>query len=159
LAVVAGFATRPTQRRSFSLVANDPFGSGGSGERSANMIFVIRNLSLAALAVVAALVVIVSASAATQPKPYVQILSSPEIVPKGEQGTLVAKVTPSNANCDLVIYLSSGPSQARGLGRRRAVNGRVSWTWTVARNTSGGTHPTYVECGTTGIAKTWIRYV
>jgi hypothetical protein len=33
-------------------------------------------------------------------------------------------------------------------------SGKVSWTWTVARNTTGGHFPIYVECGATAIAKT-----
>jgi len=58
-----------------------------------------------------------------------------------------------------VIYLRSGPSAASGLEAKRAVNGRVSWTWTVSRSTTGGTWPIDVECGTTGIAKTSFRVV
>jgi hypothetical protein len=110
----------------------------------------------ALLAVVAALVAALPAAAA---QPYVQVLSVTPVVPKNEQARLVAKVTPSSATCNLVVYLRSGPSEARGLGPKRAVNGRVEWTWTVGRNTTGGTWPIYVECGSTGIAKTKFRVV
>jgi hypothetical protein len=48
---------------------------------------------------------------------------------------------------------------ADGLGMKRAINGRVSWTWTVGRSTTGGTWAIYVECGTAGIARTWLRVV
>jgi hypothetical protein len=92
-------------------------------------------------------------------RPYVEVLSVTPVVAKNDQATLVAKVTPSNAKCNLVIYLRSGPSAANGLGAKRAVNGRVSWTWTVSRSTTGGTWPIYVECGTRGIAKTSFRVV
>ena len=92
-------------------------------------------------------------------RPYVEVLSVTPVVAKNDQATLVAKVTPSNAKCNLVIYLCSGPSAANGLGAKRAVNGRVSSTWTVSRSTTGGTWPIYVECGTRGIAKTSFRVV
>jgi hypothetical protein len=87
------------------------------------------------------------------------VLSVTHVVAKNDQATLRAKVAPANATCNLVIYLRSGPSAADGLGPRRAVNGRVAWTWTVSRSTTGGTWPIYVECGSTGIAKTWFRVV
>jgi hypothetical protein len=101
------------------------------------------------LVVAATLVVALPATAA---RPYVQVASVTHIVAKSDQARLVAKVTPSNAKCDVVIYLRSGPSAASGLGPRRAVNGRVEWTWRVSRSTNGGTWPIYVECGSTGIA-------
>jgi hypothetical protein len=117
---------------------------------------VVRRLSFASLVVAAALVGTLPAAAA---RPYVQVLSVTHVVAKNDQATLVAKVSPSNVKCDLVIYLRSGPSAASGLGPKRAVNGRVSWTWTVSRSTTRGTWPIYVECGTTGIAKTRFRVV
>jgi hypothetical protein len=101
----------------------------------------------------------VTALPAIAARPYVEVHSVTPVVAKNDQATLLAKVTPSNAKCNLVIYLRSGPSAASGLGPKRAVNGRVSWTWTVSRSTTGGTWPLYVECGTTGIAKTWFRVV
>jgi hypothetical protein len=116
---------------------------------------VFRRLSIAALAVCAAVVAALPAAA----RPYVQVLSVTPVVAKNDQATLGAKVTPSDAKCNLVIYLRSGPSAASGLGPKRAVNGRVSWTWTVSRSTTGGTWPIYVEYGTTGIAKTSFRVV
>jgi hypothetical protein len=118
---------------------------------------VIRRFSIAAIAVCAALAAALPGSAAV--RPYVQVLSVTPVVAKNDWATLVAKVTPPNAKCNLVIYLRSGPSAASGLGPKRAVNGRVSWTWRVSRSTTGGTWPLYVECGTTGIAKTWFRVV
>jgi hypothetical protein len=117
---------------------------------------VIRRLSLGAVVAVAALLTALPATAA---QPYVRIVTVTHVVAKNDRATLVAKVTPSNATCNLVIYLRSGPSAASGLGLKRAVNGRVAWTWTVSRSTTGGTWPIYVECGTTGIAKTWFRVV
>jgi hypothetical protein len=112
---------------------------------------------LAALLVAAAtLVFALPAAGATRPP--VQVLSHTSVVGKGDTANLVARA-PSGARCQLVIYLRSGPSAANGLGPKRAVNSRVSWTWTVARNTTGGTYPMYVECGPTAIAKTTFRIV
>ena len=50
-------------------------------------------------------------------RPYVEVLSVTPVVAKNDQATLVAKVAPSNAKCNLVIYLRSGPSAANGLTR------------------------------------------
>jgi hypothetical protein len=127
-----------------------------SGDRSSIITDMTRRLTLGALAACAALVAVLSASAAPA-RPYVQILSHTPVVARGGQAALVAKVTPPNARCILVIYLYSGQSQASGLGPKRAVNGQVTWQWTIANHTYGGTYPVYVECGTTGIAKTWIK--
>ena len=133
------------------------FGLGGSAEGWLPWAAVVRNLTLSVVALAAALVVALPATAAAQP--YVQIVSVTHVVAKNDQAILVAKVAPSNANCNLVVYLRSGPSAADGLGPRRAVNGRVSWRWTVSRHTTGGIWPIYVECGSTGIAKTWFWVV
>jgi len=86
--------------------------------------------------------------------PSVRIVSVTHVVAKGGQATLVAQVTPVRARCSLSIYLRSGLSAASGLRVEQAVKGRVTWTWTVSRSTTGGTFPIYVECGPTGIAKT-----
>jgi hypothetical protein len=115
-----------------------------------------RTFLAALLVAAAALVFALPAAAATRPP--VQVLSHTSVVGKGDLATLLARA-PSGARCQLVIYLRSGPSAANGLGLKRAVNGRVSWTWTVARNTTGGTYPIYVECGPTAIAKTTFRIV
>ena len=113
-------------------------------------------LTLAALVATAALVIALPAGAA---RPYVRILSVTPVVQRGDEATLVANVIPARAKCSLAIYLRSGLSAASGLGTERAVHGRVSWTWTVSRSTTGGTWPIYVECGSTGIAKTTFRVV
>jgi hypothetical protein len=119
---------------------------------------VIRRLTLALLVVSAALALVLPATAAG---PSVRVLSVTRVVAKNQQATLVARA-PSGVKCNLVIYLRSGPSAANGLGPKRATNGRVAWTWTVSRNTTGGTWPIYVECGRdgiAGIAKTWYTVV
>ena len=109
---------------------------------------VIRKLTLALLVSGAALALALPATAAGPP---VRVLSVTRVVAKNQQATLVAKA-PSGVTCNLVIYLRSGPSAANGLGPKRAANGRVTWTWTVSRSTTGGTWPIYVECGRDGIA-------
>jgi hypothetical protein len=118
----------------------------------------MRRLTFALLVVGAALALVLPATAAG---PSVRVLSVTRVVAKGQQATLVASA-PSGVTCNLVIYLRSGPSAANGLGPRRATSGRVAWTWTVSRSTTGGTWPIYVECGRdgiAGIAKTWFRVV
>jgi hypothetical protein len=119
---------------------------------------VIRRLTLTLLVVGAALALVLPATAAI---PAVRVLSMTPVVAKNHQATLVAKA-PSGVTCNLMIYLRSGPSAASGLGPKRAANGRVAWTWTVSRSTTGGSWPIYVECGRNGIAgiaKTWFKVV
>ena len=108
----------------------------------------IRRLTLALLVVGTALALVLPATAAGPP---VRVLSATRVVAKNQQATLVAKA-PSGVTCSLVIYLRSGRSAASGLGPKRAASGRVAWTWTVSRSTTGGTWPIYVECGRDGIA-------
>jgi len=55
--------------------------------------------------------------------------------------------------CSITILYKSGPSRASGVHPTRAVKGYVSWTWMVGSNTTGGSWPIYVECGS-AIAKT-----
>src|SRR3954470_19935109 len=109
---------------------------------------VIRTLALAALALAGPMVTALPAAAA---RPDVRAVSVTHVVAKNDEATLVARVAPANAHCNLVIYLRSGPSAARGLGAKRAGKGRVPWdvgqpqhdAWDVTG---------YVECGPTGIA-------
>ena len=104
----------------------------------------------------ATLISLMAALGANAGCPSVRVLSVTKVVARDHDATLAA-AAPSGVRCSLVIYLRSGPSAARGLVAKRAVKGRVSWTWTVSRSTTAGRWPIYVECGEAGIAKTWFR--
>jgi micrococcal nuclease len=45
------------------------------------------------------------------------------------------------------VSYDSGPSQASGLGTQTAdASGKVSWSWTVGRNTKTGEWPIEIAC-------------
>jgi len=50
----------------------------------------------------------------------VRVVSVTHVVVKSDEATLVARVAPADAHCNLVICLRSGPSAASGLGPKRA---------------------------------------
>lgn len=67
-----------------------------------------------------------------------QIISVTSPVSPGDDATLVAKTVPG-AECDITVYLKSGPSTASGLYPKTAdSSGRVSWTWKVGTRTTAG---------------------
>src|SRR4051812_42442489 len=72
---------------------------------------VIRTLALAALALAGPMVTALPAAAA---RPDVRVVSVTHVVAKNDEATLVARVAPADARCNLVIYPRSGPSAARG---------------------------------------------
>jgi hypothetical protein len=98
------------------------------------------------LAIVASLVVTSTASA------RVRLVSVTPSTP-GSHATLVATVS-ANATCSIVVHYKSGPSRAKGLGAKRTVRGRVSWTWMVGTNTTPGRWAITVSCGTAGTLRT-----
>jgi hypothetical protein len=95
------------------------------------------------LAIVASLVVTSTASA------RVRLASITSPASPGSRATLVATVSP-NATCSIVVHYKSGPSRAKGLGAKRTVRGRVSWTWMVGTNTTAGRWGITVSCGAAG---------
>ena len=119
----------------------------------------VRSL-LVALVAATALVVAAPAStavdAAARGAASVRIMSVTSPVSRGGHATLTARVSPARVLCSITVMYKSGPSQARGVAPKRAVNGRVSWTWMVGTRTTGGSWPIYVECGS-AIAKTSFR--
>jgi hypothetical protein len=71
---------------------------------------------------------------------------------------LVAHVVPAR-RCTIAVLYKSGPSKARGLNPKRPVNGYVSWKWTVGRNTTLGTWPIQVSCGSAGSFRTHFKVI
>jgi len=102
----------------------------------------------------AALVCAASAGAAV----HLVRLTSP--VAAGSEATLTARVIPRNPRCSITVSYKSGPSQAAGLSPKSpSRTGRVSWTWTVGRNTTSGRWPIVVACGPAGTLRLFFRVV
>jgi hypothetical protein len=90
-----------------------------------------------------------SAAAPTQ----VRLVRVTSPVANGDYATLVARVFPRRV-CSIAVYYTSGASKAAGLGPKRPVLGRVSWTWKVGTRTSPGRHRIVVSCGSAGTLRT-----
>ncbi|HEX8221546.1 MAG TPA: hypothetical protein VF914_20325 [Chloroflexia bacterium] len=88
----------------------------------------------------------------TQANPKAQaatITKHPGSVRRNSYATATVKTTPGGS-CTLTVRYKSGPSKAAGVGTKRAApNGLVSWTWKVGGNTTKGTWPVIITCGST----------
>jgi hypothetical protein len=82
-------------------------------------------------------------------------LTSP--VAAGSAATLTAAVSPVSVRCAITVTYKSGPSHAAGLAPKQPRLGRVSWTWTVGRNTTAGRWPIVVSCAAAGTLRTFIQ--
>lgn len=61
----------------------------------------------------------------------------------------VATVASPGATCTITVTYMSGPSRATGLEPQQADDsGAVTWSWRVGLNTSSGTWPVRIRCGT-----------
>jgi hypothetical protein len=75
-------------------------------------------------------------------------------VDAGSQAKVTAK-THASARCSIEVDYASGPSDAAGLGSKKAnSSGSVSWVWKVGTNTTPGTWDIYVTCTWSGLEKT-----
>ena len=112
-----------------------------------------RLLVLAASA--AAFLVLVAPAAAR-----VRLVSiSPQPAHPGNPVTLTARVSSSRVTCRITVNYKSGPSRAKGLGPKRPIRGRVSWTWLVGTRTTPGRWGIVVSCGSAGTLRTSFRVV
>lgn len=85
-------------------------------------------------------------------------LTSP--IAPGQRATLTASVSPRAVQCSITVVYTSGPSRAAGLSPKRPdKSGRVSWTWTVGRNTAAGRFSILVSCGRAGTLEVFITVV
>jgi hypothetical protein len=85
----------------------------------------------------------------------VTFLNAPITAARGLNATLQVKTAP-NTSCSIEVDYKSGPSTAAGLGAKTSdAAGNVSWTWKVAGNTTPGSWPITVTCGS-GSAQTHI---
>jgi len=77
----------------------------------------------------------------------VTFVNAPLTVARGQNATLQVKTAP-NTSCSIEVDYKSGPSTATGLIPKTSdAAGNVSWTWKVGANTTPGTWPITVTCG------------
>jgi micrococcal nuclease len=69
--------------------------------------------------------------------------------PVSRGGTGQATIhTAANADCSITVRYKSGPSTAQGLGPKTTdSSGNATWSWTVGTNTTTGSWPIEVRCG------------
>jgi len=79
----------------------------------------------------------------------VRVKSVTSPISAGAHATLTVSVTRS-ATCSITVNYKSGPSHAAGLYSKRAIAGRVSWTWMVGTRTTPGRWTIDVYCGAAG---------
>ena len=100
-------------------------------------------------------------TATTKPAPTVNVTPTPaptavplaiskvsvtESVAGGDAAKVVI-TTADAAECTIKVTYDSGPSTASGLdGQTADASGKVTWTWTVGRNTKAGTWPIDIAC-------------
>jgi hypothetical protein len=113
---------------------------------------------LFSVAGIAALVASTAAFAAPNATATARLVSVTSPVKKNADATLVAHVVPAR-RCKITVHYKSGPSVARGLNSKRPVHGRVSWTWMVGGNTTLGSWPITVNCGTAGSFRAHVRVI
>ena len=113
---------------------------------------------LLSVAGIAALVASTAAFAAPKTTTTVQLGRVTSPVAHNAHATLVAHIAPAQ-RCTIAVLYKNGPSHAQGLNPKRPVHGRVSWTWIVGGNTTLGTWPIQVNCGSAGSFRTHFKVV
>ena len=77
---------------------------------------------------------------------------------RNAEASLIARVAPAR-RCTIAVLYKSGPSHAQGLGPKLPVRGFVVWKWRVGGNTTLGTWPIQVDCGSAGSFRTHFRVI
>jgi hypothetical protein len=113
---------------------------------------------LPSVAAAAALLTATAAFAAPNSTSTARLVHVTSPVEAGADATLTAHVAPAK-RCTITVHYMSGPSVAQGLYPKRPRNGRVSWTWMVGTNTTGGRWPISVNCGTAGSFRTSFKVI
>jgi hypothetical protein len=94
------------------------------------------------------LVVLLALPVLAQPGfPPVSFTSVRSPVPRGGEGMVAIKTSPSTL-CSIAVIYASGQSRAAGLYPKNAdTQGLVTWTWKVGTRTTPGVWSIVIECG------------
>jgi hypothetical protein len=97
-----------------------------------------------------------TAASPTPALTVVTFVKAPITAARGNNATLQVRTAP-NTPCSIEVDYKSGPSTAAGLIPKTSDGaGNVSWTWKVGGNTTPGSWPITVTCGS-GSAQTQIN--
>jgi hypothetical protein len=110
-------------------------------------------IALAMLAAVGAL-----AASAGGRASGVDFTRAPGRAVQGNQVTVAVSVRPAGARCSLSVRYADGSAQ-RGLGSRRARDGRATWTWRVSRSTRPGAASVTASCAGAGSATRTVMII
>jgi hypothetical protein len=77
---------------------------------------------------------------------------------RNAEAALIAHVVPAR-RCTIAVLYKSGPSHAQGLSPKRPVHGYVTWKWKVGGNTTLGSWPIQVNCGSAGSFRTHFKVI
>jgi micrococcal nuclease len=77
---------------------------------------------------------------------------------RNAEAALIAHVVPAR-RCTIAVLYKSGPSHAQGLSPKRPVHGYVTWKWKVGGNTTLGSWPIQVDCGSAGSFRTHFKVI
>jgi hypothetical protein len=77
---------------------------------------------------------------------------------RNAEAALIAHVVPAR-RCTITVLYKSGPSHAQGLNPKRPTHGYVTWKWKVGGNTTLGTWPIQVSCGSAGSFRTHFEVI
>jgi hypothetical protein len=77
---------------------------------------------------------------------------------RNAEAALIAHVVPAR-RCTIAVLYKSGPSQAQGLSPKRPTHGYVTWKWKVGGNTTLGSWPIQVNCGSAGSFRTHFQVI
>jgi hypothetical protein len=77
---------------------------------------------------------------------------------RNAEAALIARVVPAR-RCTIAVLYKSGPSHAQGLSPKRPTHGYVTWKWKIGGNTTLGTWPIQVSCGSAGSFRTHFKVI
>jgi micrococcal nuclease len=113
---------------------------------------------IASIIAIAALIATASALAAPTAATTARLVGVTSPARRNAEASLIARVAPTR-RCTIAVLYKSGPSHAEGLGAERPVHGYVVWKWRVGGNTTLGTWPIQVNCGSAGSFRTHFTVI
>jgi hypothetical protein len=117
----------------------------------------LKRLLFTAVAI-AALIAATAAFAATHATTSARLVGVTTPARRNAYASLIAHVVPAR-RCTIAVLYKSGPSHAQGLGPKLPVRGFVVWKWRVGGNTTLGTWPIQVNCGSAGSFRTHFKVI